>query len=189
MYRNSSADLLMGHKSFDGSYFPQSIPYPHEFLRIIIRYITLPELYIMYSSVGIHDEKSAFFVMGVHAHGIPLLVRREIGYTSPKTTMTAMGFKIKILRWSALRRLLARLLNSSKASIANRLGRLRLRASVTRQECGKTRSHDHNASGIQFNFNELVDSFSFDPRPLDLQSTAALCEGHTHHRHHTLRST
>jgi len=53
---------------------------------------------------------------GVHAHGIPLLVRREIGYTSPKTTMTAMGFKIKILRWSALRRLLARLLNSSKAS-------------------------------------------------------------------------
>jgi len=65
MYRNSSADLLMGHKSFDGSYFPQSIPYPHEFLRIIIRHITLPELYIMYSSVSIHDEKSAFFVMVV----------------------------------------------------------------------------------------------------------------------------
>lgn len=45
----------------------------------------------------------------MHAREIPLLVRRKISSTTPKIKMSATGFKIRILRWLALRRLPAHL--------------------------------------------------------------------------------
>ena len=59
--QNSSADLLINRKSFDGSCGHEFIPYVHKFIRIIIRHIIPQELRIIYSTIRIYREKSAFF--------------------------------------------------------------------------------------------------------------------------------